>query len=97
PVTRIFLGWFGPRGLATAVFALPVFDRLEPGSGDHILLLAVNAVWISTILHGVSAARAARWYARQLGQDGQAGESECHDALEGTVGSVASRRPGTEE
>ena len=38
PVTRIFLAWFGPRGLATAPFALLAFEQLEPESGACILL-----------------------------------------------------------
>ena len=54
---RLFLGWFGPRGLATALFALLVlkdFDRLK--HGDEILLIAFLAVVISATLHGISAA-----------------------------------------
>lgn len=97
PVTRIFLGWFGPRGLATALFALLVFEQLEPESGEYILHLAVNAVWISAILHGVSAAPAARWYARRLGRDGQPEGPERHNASDSSTGSATSRKTGTKE
>lgn len=63
PLTRGFMGWFGPRGLATALFALLVisdFDRLT--RGEEILSIAVLAVLLSAVLHGVSAAPAARWF-----------------------------------
>lgn len=66
PITRLFFGWFGPRGLATALFALLVLDQIPHGLGEDILNLAINAVWISVLLHGMSAAPGAQWYARKL-------------------------------
>ena len=57
PSERLFLGWFGPRGLATALFALLVLDEFEGlAHGEEILLIAFLAVIMSTVLHGVSAA-----------------------------------------
>ncbi|WP_108881487.1 cation:proton antiporter domain-containing protein [Anderseniella sp. Alg231-50] len=67
-MTRLFLGWFGPRGLATALFALLVAQQNGPEAAEPILMLAINAVWISALLHGVTAAPAAKWYARKLGK-----------------------------
>ncbi len=54
--TTLFLGWFGPRGLATAlfaVFALSEFDKLT--KGPVILSVCAVAVVCSALLHGVSA------------------------------------------
>jgi NhaP-type Na+/H+ or K+/H+ antiporter len=65
PTTRLFFGWFGPRGLATALFALLVVEQLEHDIGEAVLHIAVNAVWISALLHGLTAAPGARWYARR--------------------------------
>lgn len=65
PATRLFFGWFGPRGLATALFALLVVEQIEPGFSDPVLHLAVNAVWISALLHGLTAVPGAKWYARR--------------------------------
>lgn len=62
--TRLFFGWFGPRGLATALFALLVFEQFETETADFVLHLAVNAVWISALLHGVTAAPGAKLFAR---------------------------------
>lgn len=72
--TRLFFGWFGPRGLATALFALLVVDPLDHDLGETILHLAVNAVWISALVHGLTAAPGARLYARLI--DRQAPEAE---------------------
>ncbi|MEP2781174.1 MAG: cation:proton antiporter [Pseudoruegeria sp.] len=68
PITRLFFGWFGPRGLATALFALLVLEQLPHALGENVLHLAINAVWISAVLHGVTAAPGARWYAHKLSQ-----------------------------
>ncbi len=65
--TRLFLGWFGPRGLATALFALLVSHEILPEYGQAILVVAINAVWISTLLHGISAAFLAKHYGRLMG------------------------------
>ena len=76
PLTRVFFGWFGPRGLATALFALLVLDTLPHEFEDHILHLAINTVWISAVLHGVTAAPAARWYGRMIARRGACPESQ---------------------
>lgn len=62
PTTRLFFGWFGPRGLATALFALLIVEQVAPEIAEPVLALAVNTVWISALVHGLSAAPAARWY-----------------------------------
>ncbi len=73
PLTKLFFGWFGPRGLATALFALLVVDQIDHAIGEQLLNLAVNAVWISAVLHGVTAVPFAKWYAAHMsGKDGAA-------------------------
>lgn len=66
PMTRLFLGWFGPRGLATALFALLVSREILPEHSQAILVVAINAVWMSTLLHGISAAFLAERYGRYI-------------------------------
>ena len=51
---RLFIGWFGPRGLATIVFAILVLDAKLPGN-DTIMLAAGWTVLLSVIAHGVTA------------------------------------------
>lgn len=73
-LTRVFFGWFGPRGLATALFALLVVHDISHEFGEQILALAVNAVWISALLHGVTALPGAKWYAAKVATMGDCAE-----------------------
>jgi sodium/hydrogen antiporter len=54
PVERLFIGWFGPRGLASIVFAIMVFDERLPGNTTLMPTVAFT-VLLSVIAHGVSA------------------------------------------
>ncbi len=51
---KLFIGWFGPRGLASVVFAVIVFNTDLPGSGT-IVVTVVCTVLLSVIAHGLSA------------------------------------------
>jgi sodium/hydrogen antiporter len=51
---KLFIGWFGPRGLATIVFAVLVLDEKLPGN-DTIILAAGWTVLLSVIAHGITA------------------------------------------
>ncbi len=53
--TRLFIGWFGPRGLASILFALVVVDDLETATGQTIFSIAAWTVLVSVFAHGVSA------------------------------------------
>ena len=74
--TRLFFGWFGPRGLATALFALLVVPQISHDLAEPILALAVNAVWISALLHGLSAQPGAKWYAARIKKSGDCPETK---------------------
>ena len=50
----LFIGWFGPRGLATVVFAMMVAANPVPGA-DTIIAIATCTVLLSVLLHGVTA------------------------------------------
>lgn len=55
PPTVAFLGWFGPRGLASIVFGVILLDEANLPN-EHLLLLAVAAtVGISVLAHGITA------------------------------------------
>lgn len=51
---KVFIGWFGPRGLASIVFAVIVLNEHLPG-GDTISMTAVCTIILSVIGHGLSA------------------------------------------
>ncbi|MBY5992430.1 cation:proton antiporter [Ferrimonas balearica] len=52
--SRLFLGWFGPRGLASIVFTLIVLDSGLPGA-PFIANVVACTVLLSLVLHGISA------------------------------------------
>ena len=52
--SRLFLGWFGPRGLASIVFAIIVLNKNLPG-GNLLALVVVCTVFFSLVAHGISA------------------------------------------
>lgn len=60
--SRLFLGWFGPRGLASIVFAIIVLDKGIQGA-EFIALVVTCTVFFSLILHGVTANPLADWIA----------------------------------
>ena len=51
---RLFAGWFGPRGLASIVFAIIVVNAKLPNSGP-IVMTAVCTIILSILAHGISA------------------------------------------
>ena len=63
--TVIFIGWFGPRGLASIVFALIALEDLQgmPGPIDEIVATISLTVLLSVFLHGLTAQPLAGRYA----------------------------------
>jgi len=66
PPTLAFMGWFGPRGLASIVFAIIVIEESSLPH-EHLIVLAIYlTVGLSVFAHGLTAAplagRYARWY-----------------------------------
>jgi sodium/hydrogen antiporter len=65
PSTVAFMGWFGPRGLASIILALAVAEE-EPELPALGVILAAMTVTVlaSVVLHGVTALPGVRAYAR---------------------------------
>jgi NhaP-type Na+/H+ or K+/H+ antiporter len=57
--TKLFLGWFGPRGLASIVFAIVVANEGVP-EARFLAMIVVLTVLLSLISHGISANPLAR-------------------------------------
>ena len=65
--TVLFMGWFGPRGLASIVLGLVYIEHAMQQEGSSIIRLAVMAtVFISIFAHGLSAAPGMELYARKI-------------------------------
>jgi sodium/hydrogen antiporter len=63
--TVFFIGWFGPRGLASIVFALIALEDLQgvPGPTNEIVATISLTVLLSVLLHGLTAQPLAGRYA----------------------------------
>jgi NhaP-type Na+/H+ or K+/H+ antiporter len=59
--TVLFIGWFGPRGLASLVFALLALEAVGSAADEAVAVIAVT-VFLSVLAHGVSAAPLAARY-----------------------------------
>jgi NhaP-type Na+/H+ or K+/H+ antiporter len=72
--TVLYVGWFGPRGLASIVFALILLHDGPPAAATLVDVVALT-VGLSVLLHGATAAwaagRYASWHARAAAVDPQ--------------------------
>ncbi len=59
--TRAFVGWFGPRGLASILFGLLLLEE-ELANADELFAVVAWTVALSVLLHGATAAIGARRY-----------------------------------
>ena len=73
--TVAFLGWFGPRGLASIVFAVMILDDAAgvPATGTIVTTIYLG-VAVSVFAHGLSAAPLAKRYADWYTTHPRAGE-----------------------
>ena len=65
--TMLFIGWFGPRGLASIVLALLALDELKVFPGDTTFITVVFVtVLLSVFAHGLTASPLSNLYARRI-------------------------------
>jgi sodium/hydrogen antiporter len=70
--TVAFLGWFGPRGLASVVFALIAYDELDASETRTTMLAAIVAtVLLSVVAHALTAKPLAGRYAAYVATSGR--------------------------
>ena len=73
--TQFFLGWFGPRGLASILFVLLILEDMEMIHASELLAITVLTVALSALVHGVTAAPLAAWYGRRAARMGECAEN----------------------
>jgi NhaP-type Na+/H+ or K+/H+ antiporter len=83
PRSRLFLGWFGPRGLASIVFGLLLLEDTEAFSdvGEQIFGVIALTVAASVLLHGATAAAGAAAYGRWAERVMETGDEADRTAL----------------
>ena len=75
PVTSTFLGWFGPRGLASILFVLLILEEADLANESTLFAVVIVTVTLSVALHGMTAGPAARWYGSMSQQMGECEEN----------------------
>jgi NhaP-type Na+/H+ or K+/H+ antiporter len=63
--TVLFVGWFGPRGLASLVFALLALEELGSDAEEAVAVIGLT-VFMSVLAHGLSAGPLAARYGRSV-------------------------------
>jgi NhaP-type Na+/H+ or K+/H+ antiporter len=77
PLSVLYLGWFGPRGLATLILTLSVVDATELTGAKTITGAALFAVGLSVFAHGATA-----WWGSNAFADWVEAEPESDDLEE---------------
>ena len=62
---KLFLGWFGPRGLASIVFMVMVMEEHIPGS-ETIASTVMWTILLGVVAHGLTAIPLAKRYAERV-------------------------------
>ena len=73
--THLFLGWFGPRGLASILFVLLILEEAEVVHRSELLSITIATVALSALFHGLSAAPLAKRYAQLVARMGECQET----------------------
>ncbi|CAM2070390.1 Cation:proton antiporter [Sulfidibacter corallicola] len=74
PATIGFLGWFGPRGVASIIYGLLLLEEAELQHRHMLFNVTVIVVLVSVIAHGLSAWPGVQWYGGHIEQGPQAAE-----------------------
>jgi len=64
--TIAFIGWFGPRGLASVVFGLLAVEALGEQAAEPAVAVIAFTVLLSVVAHGLTAEPLARRYGARL-------------------------------
>ena len=65
--TVLFMGWFGPRGLASIVLGLVYLEQEAHSPGENTIRLTVMVtVWLSIFAHGLSALPGISFYGKKV-------------------------------
>ncbi len=94
PATVVFMGWFGPRGLASVVFTLVALEEFERSHvGDTLVEAATWTILLSVVLHGISASPLAARYGSLIMKAGDVPEKAAAEEPRIRLRDLAGRHP----
>ncbi len=76
PVTSVFLGWFGPRGLASILFVLLILEEAALENESTLFAVVIITLALSVVLHGMTAGPATRSYGAKSQPMGECAENK---------------------
>jgi sodium/hydrogen antiporter len=68
---KLFIAWFGPKGVASMLFALFVLDR-SVAHGSLVFDVAAFVILSSIVAHGLTDTIGARWIERRMERENAA-------------------------
>ena len=66
--STLFIGWFGPRGIASIVYGLLIVEKENLLNSELMFTTMVITVFISVFAHGLTASPGANWYANRINE-----------------------------
>jgi len=68
PITILFVGWFGPRGVASVLYGLLLLEKQAIFEQQIIFSTVMITILTSIFIHGLTAFPAVNWYGKQMEQ-----------------------------
>jgi NhaP-type Na+/H+ or K+/H+ antiporter len=68
PVSVLFIGWFGPRGIASILYVLTVVAAEDLAGRDTIYTVVMVTIFMSVLAHGLTAAPLSDWYGKRIAE-----------------------------
>ncbi len=75
-ISVLYMGWFGPRGIATILYVITVIGREDITGNNLIYDIAIITVALSLILQGSTAWPLSEWYGKRIAQLDKKGEAD---------------------
>jgi NhaP-type Na+/H+ or K+/H+ antiporter len=76
PASVLFIGWFGPRGIASILYVLTVVAADELAGKDTIYTAVMITVFVSVLAHGLTAAPLSDRYGKRIAELDKESEAE---------------------
>lgn len=64
----LYLGWFGPRGLASILYVFTIFGAESIAGQETVFNVVMITIFFSVFAHGISAVPLTNWYANRIAE-----------------------------
>jgi NhaP-type Na+/H+ or K+/H+ antiporter len=66
PVSVLYIGWFGPRGIGSILYVFLILGVDQVAENDLIFTVVMTTIFLSVMLHGISASPLSKRYSAYL-------------------------------